>query len=30
METDSKNMYTKKIKNEKIMNLELGGFMKYL
>jgi len=29
-EIGSKNIYTKKIKNEKIVNLELGGFMEYL
>jgi len=29
-EIGSKNMYTKKVENEKIVNLELGGFMKYL
>ena len=29
-ETVSKNMYTKKVENEKIVNLELGGFIEYL
>ena len=27
---NSKNIYAKNIKNEKIMNLKLEGFMKYL
>jgi hypothetical protein len=26
----SKNMYAKKVKNENIVNLNLGGFMKHL
>jgi len=29
-ETVSKNMYTKKVENEKIVNLELDGFIEYL